>query len=73
MVMHWETWELRVDQHLNSIPGSFPNNHTTLNMSLVLSMPSFVFCEIGLSLFFFLVAFSAVKAPGYKVVAVPWN
>lgn len=53
MVMHWETWELRVDQHLNSIPGSFPNNHTTLNMSLVLSMPSFVFCEIGLSLFFF--------------------
>lgn len=51
MVMDQKTWELRVDQHLNSIPGSSPNNHIMLDMPLVFYMPLFVFCEINLSLF----------------------
>lgn len=51
MVMDQKTWELRGDQHLDSIPGSLPNNHTMLDVPLVLCMPLLVFCEIGLSLF----------------------
>lgn len=85
MVMDQKTWELRVDQHLNSIPGSSPNNHMTLDMPLVLYMLTFVFCEIDLSpfllfsllfvCFFFSSPFwwQAVKAPGYKAVIVPQN
>lgn len=54
MAMDQKTWELRVDPHLNSIPDSFPNTHMTLDVPLVLYMPQFVFCEIGLNPVFFL-------------------
>lgn len=64
MVMDRKTCELRVDQHLNSVPGSFPNSHVTLDTSLVLSMSPFVFCVMGKVFNFFPPSFLAARCEG---------